>query len=444
LTRSEELYRRAKKIFPGGVSSPVRAFGAVGGVPPFIQSAKGCLLTDVDGHEYIDYVLSYGPHILGHGDPDVLERLHAAIDRGISFGAPSEEELQLGEIIVAALPSVDRLRFVNSGTEATMSAIRLARGVTGRSKILKFEGAYHGHADSLLVKAGSGGATFGVPSSAGVPPEIARETLTLPYNDTEALKTLFASEGEKIACAIIEPVSGNMGVVLPDDEFLRELRRLTEKHGALLVADEIMTGFRQTYGGAQILFSMEPDITTLGKIIGGGLPVGAYGASAKIMSQISPEGPVYQAGTLSGNSASMVAGLATIQKLKTPAIYSQLEEQGRKLSQGLKEIISRLSLPATVNRMGSMMTLFFTPDPVVNWKTASSSDTALFRVFFHESLKQGIYLPPSQFEAFFLSTRHDDEVIRVSIEKMSKALIACRNWIDQGRPEYNPYEEKHS
>ncbi len=369
--------------------------------------------------------------------------MHAAIDRGISFGAPSEDELHLGEMIVSALPSVDRLRFVNSGTEATMSAIRLARGVTGRSKILKFEGAYHGHADSLLVKAGSGGATFGIPSSAGVPPEIARETLTLPYNDTEALKTLFSAEGDKIACAIIEPVSGNMGVVLPDEEFLRELRRLSEKYGALLIADEIMTGFRQTYGGAQILFSMEPDITTLGKIIGGGLPVGAYGASDKIMSHISPEGPVYQAGTLSGNSVSMAAGLATIQKLKTPALYSQLEEQGRKLSQGLREIIGRLSLPATVNRMGSMMTLFFTPDPVVDWTSASRSDTALFRVFFHECLKQGIYLPPSQFEAFFLSTRHDDEVIRLSIEKMSRALITCRNWIDQGRPEYNP-EEKHS
>ncbi len=438
MTQSEALYRRAKAIFPGGVSSPVRAFGAVGGVPPFIRSASGCYLTDVDGREYIDYVLSYGPHILGHGDPDVLDRLHAAINRGLSFGAPSEDELALGEMIVSALPSIERLRFVNSGTEATMSAIRLARGVTGRSKILKFEGGYHGHADSLLVKAGSGSATFGVPSSAGVPPEIARETLTLPYNDTQRLKELFSAQGDGIACVIIEPVCGNMGVVVPDEEFLRELQRLSSHHGALLIADEIMTGFRQTYGGAQILFSLEPDITTLGKIIGGGLPVGAYGASAKIMSHISPEGPVYQAGTLSGNSAAMAAGLATIQKLKTPALYSQLEEQGRTLAQGLKEAISRFSLPARINRMGSMMTLFFTSEPVTDWASAARSDTQLFKVFFHEALKEGIYLPPSQFEAFFLSTRHDESVIRTSIEKMTRALAACRSWIDQGRPEYTP------
>ena len=435
LSRSEELFRKSRQIFPGGVSSPVRAFKAVGGSPPFIDRGEGCRIWDVDQNEYIDFVLSYGPHILGHNDPSVLQFICETARKGISFGAPTEVELQLGEMIRSAFPLMERLRFVNSGTEATMSAIRVARAHTGRTRILKFEGGYHGHADSLLVKSGSGGATFGVPDSSGVPEILARETLTLPYNNTQAVRDLFQKEGDTIACAIIEPVAGNMGVIIPDDEFLRELRTQTEQHGSILIADEVMTGFRQTYGGVQILLSLEPDITTLGKIIGGGLPVGAYGGSAAIMKHISPDGPVYQAGTLSGNPVAMAAGVATLQKLKTPALYSLLEEKGRILATGLSTIARSLNIPVHINRMGSMMTLFFTDAPVKDWQSASRSDTGIFRKFFREALQEGLYLPPSQFEAFFLSTRHDDAVVKESLEKFHRALHRTREWLDTGRPE---------
>lgn len=433
MSRSEELYKKAKHIFPGGVSSPVRAYGAVGGTPPFIDRGEGARIWDVDQTEYIDFVLAYGPHILGHNDPDVLSLACEVAKKGLSFGAPTEIELQLGEMIVSSFPSIERLRFVNSGTEATMSAIRLARAFTKRVKVLKFEGAYHGHADSLLVKAGSGGATFGIPDSEGVPEAFARETLTLPYNDTQAVIDLFAREGDSIACAILEPVCGNMGVVVPDDEFLREIRAQTEQHGALLIADEIMTGYRQTYGGVQILFGLEPDITTLGKIIGGGLPVGAYGGTGDIMKKIAPEGPVYQAGTLSGNPVAMACGVATLRKLKTPATYSILEEKSRKLADAISAAGRSYGLPIRINRMGSMMTLFFTDNPVTDWDSARKSDTALFRHFFREALKEGLYLPPSQFEAFFLSTRHDDAVVSEAAGKFQRALARTREWIDGGR-----------
>ncbi len=435
MSRSEELFRKSRQIFPGGVSSPVRAFKAVGGSPPFIDRGEGCRIWDVDQNEYIDFVLSYGPHILGHNDPNVLQFICDTAKKGISFGAPTEVELQLGEMVRSAFPLMERLRFVNSGTEATMSAIRVSRAHTGRTRILKFEGGYHGHADSLLVKSGSGGATFGVPDSAGVPEVLARETLTLPYNNPQALRDLFQREGDTIACAIVEPVAGNMGVIVPDDEFLRELRTQTEHHGTILIADEVMTGFRQTYGGVQILLAFEPDITTLGKIIGGGLPVGAYGGSADIMKNVSPDGPMYQAGTLSGNPVAMAAGVATLQRLKTPALYSLLEEKGRMLADGLHAISRSLGIPIRINRMGSMMTVFFTSEPVKDWQSASKSDTEIFRKFFKECLLEGIYLPPSQFEAFFLSTRHDDGVIKESLEKFHRALYRTREWLDQGRPE---------
>ncbi|MHB8422198.1 MAG: glutamate-1-semialdehyde 2,1-aminomutase [Leptospirales bacterium] len=435
MSRSEELFRKSRQIFPGGVSSPVRAFKAVGGSPPFIDRGEGCRIWDIDQNEYIDFVLSYGPHILGHNDPEVLRFMCETAQKGISFGAPTEVELQLGEMIRSAFPLMERLRFVNSGTEATMSAIRVARSHTGRTRILKFEGGYHGHGDSLLVKAGSGGATFGIPDSGGVPESLARETLTLPYNNAQAVSDLFQKEGDTIACAIVEPVAGNMGVIIPDDEFLRELRLQTEQHGTVLIADEVMTGFRQTYGGVQILLSFEPDMTTLGKIIGGGLPVGAYGGSVEIMKNISPDGPVYQAGTLSGNPVAMAAGLATLKRLKTPALYSLLEEKTRKLADGISNIARSLGLSIRINRMGSMMTIFFTNEPVRDWESASACDTGIFRRFFNEALKEGLYLPPSQFEAFFLSTRHDDSVIKESLDKFHRALSRTREWLDRGRPE---------
>lgn len=435
MSRSEELFRKSRQIFPGGVSSPVRAFKAVGGFPPFIDRGEGCRIWDVDQNEYFDFVLSYGPHILGHNDPDVLRFMCETAQKGISFGAPTEVELQLGEMIRSAFPLMERLRFVNSGTEATMSAIRVARAYTSRTRILKFEGGYHGHSDSLLVKAGSGGATFGIPDSGGVPESLARETLTLPYNNTQAVRDFFQKEGSTIACAIVEPIAGNMGVIIPDDEFLRELRLQTEQNGTVLIADEVMTGFRQTYGGVQILLSFEPDMTTLGKIIGGGLPVGAYGGSAEIMKNIAPDGPVYQAGTLSGNPVAMAAGLATLKRLKTPALYSLLEEKTRKLADGLSNIARALNLPVRINRMGSMMTMFFTNEPVRDWESASKCDTGIFRRFFNEALKEGLYLPPSQFEAFFLSTRHDDPVIKESLDKFHRALSRTREWLDRGRPE---------
>ena len=435
MSKSEELFGKSRELFPGGVSSPVRAFKAVGGTPPFIEKGEGCHIWDVDQNEYIDFVLSYGPHILGHSDPDVVRAICETAGKGISFGAPTEIELRLGEMIRAAVPLMERLRFVNSGTEATMSAIRVARGFTGRSVVVKFEGAYHGHVDSLLVKAGSGAATFGVPDSGGIPEELAKETIVLPYNNSQAVQDLFKKHGDSIACVIVEPIAGNMGVVVPDDEFLRELRTQTSLHGSVLIADEVMTGFRQTYGGVQILFSFEPDMTTLGKIIGGGLPIGAYGGSKEIMRHVAPEGPIYQAGTLSGNPLAMASGVATLQKLKTPALYSLLEEKSRLLAEGINGILKSSGIPARVNRMGSMMTLFFSTEPVFDWATASKCDTELFSYFFKECLKEGIYLPPSQFEAFFLSTKHDDNIVKQAISKFQTALLKTKEWMEKGRPQ---------
>ena len=435
MSKSEELFGKSRELFPGGVSSPVRAFKAVGGTPPFIEKGEGCHIWDVDQNEYIDFVLSYGPHILGHSDPDVVRAICETAGKGISFGAPTEIELRLGEMIRAAVPLMERLRFVNSGTEATMSAIRVARGFTGRSVVVKFEGAYHGHVDSLLVKAGSGAATFGVPDSGGIPEELAKETIVLPYNNSQAVQDLFKKHGDSIACVIVEPIAGNMGVVVPDDEFLRELRTQTSLHGSVLIADEVMTGFRQTYGGVQILFSFEPDMTTLGKIIGGGLPIGAYGGSKEIMRHVAPEGSVYQAGTLSGNPLAMASGVATLQKLKTPALYSLLEEKSRLLAEGINGILKSSGIPARVNRMGSMMTLFFSTEPVFDWATASKCDTELFSYFFKECLKEGIYLPPSQFEAFFLSTKHDDNIVKQAISKFQTSLLKTKEWMEKGRPQ---------
>ena len=435
MSKSEELFGKSRELFPGGVSSPVRAFKAVGGTPPFIEKGEGCHIWDVDQNEYIDFVLSYGPHILGHSDPDVVRAICETAGKGISFGAPTEIELRLGEMIRAAVPLMERLRFVNSGTEATMSAIRVARGFTGRSVVVKFEGAYHGHVDSLLVKAGSGAATFGVPDSGGIPEELAKETIVLPYNNSQAVQDLFKKHGDSIACVIVEPIAGNMGVVVPDEEFLRELRTQTSLHGSVLIADEVMTGFRQTYGGVQILFSFEPDMTTLGKIIGGGLPIGAYGGSKEIMRHVAPEGSIYQAGTLSGNPLAMASGVATLQKLKTPALYSLLEEKSRLLAEGINGILKSSGIPARVNRMGSMMTLFFSTEPVFDWATASKCDTELFSYFFKECLREGIYLPPSQFEAFFLSTKHDDNIVKQAISKFQTSLLKTKEWMEKGRPQ---------
>lgn len=414
-------------MFPGGVSSPVRAYKAVGGHPPVIRQGKGPFITDIEGREYIDFVLSFGPLILGHADPDVLAHLTETAAKGLSFGALSEVEIQLGELLTRAVPGLERIRFVNSGTEAAMSALRLARAFTGRTRIVKFSGGYHGHSDSLLVKAGSGGATFGIPTSAGVPESVVKDTISLPYNDTEALKDFFSREGKTVAALILEPVAGNMGVVLPDEEFLIAARNVTDENGALLIADEVITGFRLTYGGAQVLFGLEPDLTLLGKIIGGGMPVGAYGGRADIMKMVAPEGPVYQAGTLSGNPVAMAAGLATLNKLRTPGLYSLLEEKSRILGDGIVSIARSLGLPLKVNRMGSMMTFFFSNKPVRDLESAEHSDTRLFSIFHQEARKEGLLLPPSQFEALFLSTCHDDKIVNLALERFKKAFESTRS-----------------
>ncbi|MEC4684019.1 MAG: glutamate-1-semialdehyde 2,1-aminomutase [Nitrospirota bacterium] len=423
---SEEGYRKARLVFPGGVSSPVRAYQAVGGHPPVIREGKGAFITDVDGHEYIDFVLSFGPLILGHADPEVVEAVCRTAAKGMSFGGLSEPEIALGEVLTRAIPGLDRIRFVNSGTEAAMSALRLARAFTGRNRIVKFAGGYHGHSDALLVKAGSGGATFGIPTSAGVPESVVHDTIVLPYNDTDALRDYFRREGKTVAALILEPVAGNMGVVPPDEEFLLAARTVTEENGALLIADEVITGFRLTYGGAQVLFGMEPDLTLLGKIIGGGMPVGAYGGREDIMKMIAPEGPVYQAGTLSGNPVAMAAGLATLTRLRTPALYSLLEEKSRILADGILAFSRSLGLPLRVNRMGSMMTLFFSDKPVTDLASAEHSSTKLFSIFHQEARKEGLLLPPSQFEALFLSTCHDDQVVAKALPRFKAALERTR------------------
>ncbi|HEY6189925.1 MAG TPA: glutamate-1-semialdehyde 2,1-aminomutase [Pyrinomonadaceae bacterium] len=421
--RSAELFARAVELIPGGVNSPVRAFRGVGGTPRFIRSAQGATMTDVDGRTYIDYVGSWGPMILGHADPEVLDALRASLEHGTSYGAPTELEIAVAEEIVDAVPSIEMVRMVNSGTEATMSAIRLARGLTGRNKLVKFEGCYHGHGDSLLVKAGSGVATLGLPDSPGVPPSLAANTLTVPFNDPSALEQVF-DEHKDVAAVIIEPVVGNMGCVVPREGYLQQVRELVSRAGALLIFDEVMTGFRLARGGAQELYGVAPDITTLGKIIGGGLPVGAYGASRDIMNHVAPAGNIYQAGTLSGNPLAMTAGLATLKRLRDASVYERLERAGERLCRGLADAASEVGVQTVTNRVGSMWTSFFTDEPVTDWATASKSDRTLYGKFFHAMLTQGVYLAPSQFEAGFISIAHTDELLDATIEAARKALQA--------------------
>jgi len=410
---------------PGGVNSPVRAFRGVGGTPLFIRSANGATITDVDGKSYIDYVCSWGPMILGHADEEVVAALQEAATRGTSFGAPSELEVNLAQEVVDAVPSIEMVRMVSSGTEATMSAIRLARGVTGRTRLVKFEGCYHGHADSLLVKAGSGVATLGLPDSPGVPAALAENTVTLPFNNAQALEQVFTERAD-VAAVIIEPVVGNMGCVPPRPEYLEAVRKLTCDHGALLIFDEVMTGFRVARGGAQERYGITPDITTLGKIIGGGLPVGAYGGSREVMNNVAPAGPVYQAGTLSGNPLSMTAGLVTLRRLRDRSVYERLETSSQKLCEGLAAAAEEAGVTTVTNRVGSMWTGFFTDEPVVDWDSANKCDRQLYGKFFHAMLGEGVYLAPSQFEAAFVSLAHTEEIIERTLEAARKAFKMIR------------------
>ncbi|HXG94511.1 MAG TPA: glutamate-1-semialdehyde 2,1-aminomutase [Blastocatellia bacterium] len=423
-TKSEELFERASRVIPGGVNSPVRAFRAVGRAPLFIREAAGSVIADADGNTYTDYVGSWGPMILGHAHPAIIEAIREAAARGTSYGAPTEIEIELAEEIIAAYPSIERVRLVSSGTEAAMSALRLARGYTGRDRIVKFEGCYHGHSDSLLVKSGSGLATFGTPDSAGVPVDFARNTIVVAYNDLDALRKTFEEQGSEIACVIVEPVAGNMGCVPPRAGFLEAIREITAAHGALLVFDEVITGFRVAYGGAQELYGVKPDLTCLGKIIGGGLPVGAFGGRAEVMERIAPLGPVYQAGTLSGNPLAVSAGLAMLRALKELSPYEELDRRTALLERGLKDAAGEIGVATTVNRVGSMLTAFFTESPVTDWPTAKKSDTERYARFFRAMLDEGVYLAPSQFECAFVSLAHTDEVIEKTIEAARVAMRA--------------------
>ena len=426
--QSRKLQKRAEKVIPGGVNSPVRAFRAVGGDPPFVIRGKGSHLWDADENEYIDYIGSWGPLILGHAAPVVLEALAAAMRNGTSFGASTPSEADLAELVASAFPHIQKVRFVSSGTEATMSAIRLARAFTKRKYIVKFEGCYHGHADALLVKAGSGVATLGIPGSAGVPEEFTQFTLALPYNDTEALEEAFRKFKHQIACVIVEPVVGNMGCVAPARGYLEAVRALTTNDGAVLIFDEVMTGFRLAFGGAQELYAIQPDLTTMGKIIGGGLPVGAYGGPSDIMDLVAPLGPMYQAGTLSGNPLAMAAGYAQLHYLKEhKSLYSQLDQLSAELVAGVAAAAKSAGVPMTHNRVGSMFTWFFTPGPVTDWNSASKSDIEAFGRFFRSMLESGVYLPPSQYEAAFLSAAHTAEDIQKTIAaaKQAFAMVAA-------------------
>ena len=407
LGKSEKAFDEAKRYMPGGVNSPVRSYRSVGSNPPFISSASGSRIYDIDNNEYIDYVLSWGPMILGHANPEVVASLQEAIPRGTSYGAPTLLETELAKKIQAFMPSMEMVRLVNSGTEATMSALRVARGYTGRDRIVKFVGCYHGHSDSLLVKAGSGLATFGVPDSPGVPKGVAENTITLPYNDIDAVKQLFDEIGDTIACIIVEPVAGNMGCVPPVEGFLETLRDVTKAHGALLIFDEVMCGFRASSGGAQKLYNIKPDLTCLGKIVGGGMPLAVFGGSSKIMSEVAPSGPIYQAGTLSGNPVAVTAGLATLSMLqRDPTIFKQVEDSTKALCNGLEALAKKYNVPAVVQRVGSMFTLFFTDKPVHNFDDASACNADHFKIFFHHNLSHGIYYAPSPFESNFVSMCH--------------------------------------
>lgn len=424
--RSRELWREANNFLIGGVNSPVRAFKAVGGSPIFINSAKGPLIYDVDGQKYYDYVGSWGPMVLGHAHPDVISTIQETMSQGTSFGAPTELEVRLAKLIVKSVPSVERVRMVNSGTEATMSAIRLARGYTGREKVVKFAGCYHGHVDSLLVKAGSGATTLGIPDSKGVPLTLAQETITLPINDIDIFKKVLQNSARQIAAVILEPVVGNMGVVPPEKGYLEEIRELTERFDIVLIFDEVMTGFRLALGGAQQLFGITPDITCLGKIIGGGLPVGAFGGKKEIMEYLAPVGPVYQAGTLSGNPIAMAAGIKTLELLQKKETYRQLEAKGMKLETGIREAARDAKLDIQVQRVGSMLCPFFTSQRVIDYETAKKSDTKLYARFFWALIELGVYVPPSQFEAHFISLAHDDEVLEKTILAINKALKSIK------------------
>ena len=420
--KSQILYERALKIIPGGVNSPVRACKSVGADPLFIDRADGCLIYDADGNRYIDYIGSWGPMILGHRHPAVLEAISAVLGKGTSFGAPTELEIQLAEMVIEAVASVEVVRMVNSGTEATMSAVRLARGATGRDLVIKFDGCYHGHADTLLVAAGSGVATLGIPGSPGVPEDVARHTLSLPYNDVNAIKQVMDEKGSQVACVIIEPVAGNMGLVPPQPGFLQTLRELTEKNGTLLIFDEVMTGFRVAYGGAQTLYGITPDLTCFGKVIGGGLPVGAYGGQKDIMSQVAPQGSVYQAGTLSGNPIAMAAGIATLEQLKKEGFYETLAENSKRLVTGLAGAAQKAGIAARADNVGSMLGLFFTDRNVTSFEDAKTCDLEMFSAFYQGMRLQGVYIAPSQFEVLFLSAAHTDEHIDATIRAAEQVL----------------------
>lgn len=423
IEKSIRLYERAKEIIPGGVNSPVRAFKSVGGNPRFIEKGLGSKIYDVDGNEYIDFIGSWGPHIFGHRPDFILKSIEEALKNGTSFGAPTEAEVNIAELIIELVPSIEMVRLVNSGTEATMSAIRLARGFTKKDKIIKFEGCYHGHSDSFLIKAGSGALTFGVPTSPGVTKGTANDTLTARFNDIDSVKELIDKNKGDIAAIIIEPVAGNMGVIACEMEFLRSLREICSKEGIVLIFDEVMTGFRVAKGGAQEIYGIEPDLTTLGKIIGGGMPVGAFGGKKEIMSLLAPSGPVYQAGTLSGNPIAVSAGLASLQYIKNnPKIYEELEIKSRNFEFLIKGIMSRIGVNLSLNRVGSMMCLFFCDNEVRSYEDALKSDTQKFSKFFNFLLNNGIYLPPSQFEAIFISTSHSEDELTYTAQKIEQAL----------------------
>lgn len=420
--KSDQLFQEAQQYIPGGVNSPVRAFRSVGRNPLFIQKGSGCHIWDEDGNRYIDYVGSWGPLIVGHSHPEVVAAVQQALERGASFGAPTEVEVKLARLICQAYPAVEMVRMVSSGTEATMSALRLARGYTGRAKIVKFIGCYHGHADSLLIKAGSGATTFGVPDSPGVTPSAAADTITVAYNDLAAVQEVFAQMGQEIAAVIVEPVAGNMGVVPPQPGFLEGLREVTKEYGALLILDEVMTGFRVAWGGAGVRFGIEPDLACFGKIIGGGLPAAAYGGKAEIMRKVSPAGPIYQAGTLAGNPLAMTAGLVTLNLLQESGTYAKLEETSEKLATGLTAAAQEAGIPVHTNRVGAMFSLFFTEQEVVDFASASSVDLDLFARFFRAMLANGVYLAPSSFEAVFVSLAHDAEAIEQTIAAARKSF----------------------
>jgi glutamate-1-semialdehyde 2,1-aminomutase len=421
-TKSERFFAESQKYIPGGVNSPVRSFKAVEGIPPFLSKGKGSRVWDIDDNEYIDYVCSWGPLVLGHAHPKIVEALNETVCNGTSFGAPTTLELELAKIICDALPSVDTIRLVSSGTEACMSAIRLARAYTGKNKLIKFSGCYHGHSDGLLVKAGSGAMTHGIPTSAGVPESYAQETLIAEYNDIESVESLFNDYPGQIAGVIVEPVAGNMGVVLPEEGFLPNLRKITEHHDSMLIFDEVITGFRVAYGGAQTLYDITPDITCLGKIIGGGLPVGAYSGKREIMEQVAPLGPMYQAGTLSGNPLAVIAGITTLTELKNPIIYSKIDSLAQRLTHGLTEISERIGIPCTINRLNSMFTGFFNEGPVTSLSQVETSDTGRYGKYFHALLDRGVYMAPSQFEAGFVSAVHTEQDIDETLNLAEAAM----------------------